>query len=152
LRRAGLASAGRIGILALLVLFAASCLPWTATASTGGGTVTFAEQPQSPPTYILPLANGATYNGINILLFAENMYLPLYWFGDRGKPSLNKSLSVAYPPIASDGNTVLTINLKHWVWSDGDPITARDVIFWLNLLSAVTDPAAPTVAGFRHIS
>jgi peptide/nickel transport system substrate-binding protein len=147
MRRVVHASAGSITVLALLGLFLASGLTWTASASARGGTITFAEQPQSPPTYILPLANGATYNGINILLFAENMYLPLYWFGDHGKPSLNKSLSVAHPPIASDGNTVLTINLKHWVWSNGQPITARDVIFWLNLLSAVTDPSAPTVAG-----
>ncbi|MGC1185534.1 MAG: ABC transporter substrate-binding protein [Candidatus Dormiibacterota bacterium] len=137
----------RVAIGVLTAVLAVGFLTWPGSASTQGRVVTFAEQPQSPPTYILPLANGATYNGINILLFTENMYLPLYWFGDAGKPVLNKKLSVAYPPIASDGNTLLTIKLKHWNWSNGQPITARDVIFWLNLLSAVTDPSAPAVAG-----
>jgi peptide/nickel transport system substrate-binding protein len=33
--------------------------------------------------------------------------------------------------------------MKHWRWFNGEPITARDVIFWMNLLSAVTDPSAP---------
>ncbi|HUY54253.1 MAG TPA: ABC transporter substrate-binding protein [Candidatus Nanopelagicaceae bacterium] len=58
---------------------------------------------------------------------------------------MNKSLSLANPPVFSDQNTVVTVTLKHWQWSNGQPITARDVIFWMNLLSAVTDPSAPTV-------
>jgi len=35
--------------------------------------------------------------------------------------------------------------MKHWLWSNGTPVTARDVIFWMNLLSSVTDPSAPTI-------
>ncbi len=149
-QRASLSPSLRLKWLAVgsvLALATVAVSTGTVTAAKRGGVVTFAEQPESPPTYILPLANGSTYNGINILLFSENMYLPLYWFGSDGKPALNKALSLAYPPTESDNDTVLTIDLKHWAWSDGDPITARDVIFWLNLLSAVSDPEAPTVAG-----
>ena len=30
----------------------------------------------------------------------------------------------------------MTINLKHYQWSDGKPVTSRDVVFWINLLRA----------------
>ncbi|HTW98693.1 MAG TPA: ABC transporter substrate-binding protein, partial [Acidimicrobiales bacterium] len=36
----------------------------------------------------------------------------------------------------SDGDRVVTVTLKHWLWSDGTPITSRDVTFWINLLKA----------------
>jgi peptide/nickel transport system substrate-binding protein len=115
------------------------------SAPHSGGTVTFAEGPGLTPNYILPLESGSYFGINNGAQFSQMMYLPLYWFGDKGEPVLNETLSVARPPVFSDNNTVATIDLKHWRWSDGAPITARDVIFWLNLLSAVTDPAAPTI-------
>jgi peptide/nickel transport system substrate-binding protein len=34
-----------------------------------------------------------------------------------------------------DGKTV-TITMKGWKWSDGEPVDARDVVFWLNMLEA----------------
>jgi peptide/nickel transport system substrate-binding protein len=73
------------------------------------------------------------------------MYLPLYAFGENGQPVLNTSLSVALPPTFSAGGSVISITLKHWRWSNGQPITARDVIFWINLLAAATDPNSPPV-------
>ncbi|MGB6770415.1 MAG: ABC transporter substrate-binding protein, partial [Candidatus Dormiibacterota bacterium] len=71
---------------------------------------------------------------------SEQLWPYLYWFGDTGKPLLNEALSIAHAPTFSDNNTVVTITLKHWHWSDGQPVTARDVVFWLNMISAVTDP------------
>ena len=59
------------------------------------------------------------------------LYRPLYWFGQGTQPTLNKSLSLAYPPTFS-GRTV-TIKLKHYMWSNGTPVTAQNVMFWLNM-------------------
>ena len=59
------------------------------------------------------------------------MYRPLYWFGQNGQPVVNNSLSLANPPTVS-GQT-LTITLKHYMWSNGTPVTAQDVMFWLNM-------------------
>jgi peptide/nickel transport system substrate-binding protein len=53
----------------------------------------------------------------------------MYWFGNNGEPVINKPLSLADPPVFSDNNTVATITMKHWEWSNGTPITARDVVF-----------------------
>jgi peptide/nickel transport system substrate-binding protein len=110
-----------------------------------GGTVTFAEPPGAPPNYIFPLTSGAYFDTNNLQEFSQNLYLPLYWFGDKGSPVVNPSLSVAKAPVFSNNNTVVTVTLKHWVWSNGQPITARDVIFWMNLLGAASDPNAPAV-------
>jgi peptide/nickel transport system substrate-binding protein len=59
------------------------------------------------------------------------MYRPLYWFGGNGLPTANNSLRLANPPVF-DGAKV-TITLKHHMWSNGTPVTARDVMFWLNM-------------------
>ncbi|MHB1638472.1 MAG: ABC transporter substrate-binding protein [Candidatus Dormibacteria bacterium] len=134
------------GVAGLACLFLAACASTTAAPqTTKGGTVTFAEGASAPPNYILPLESGAYFSGVNLAQFSQNMYLPLYWFGNKGEPVLNQSLSLAYPPVFSHNNSVATITLKNWQWSNGTPITARDVVFWVNLLSAATDPKAPTV-------
>lgn len=132
-------------ISALTVLLA-GCAGGAAT-STGysGRIVTFAEQPGQPPTYILPLESSAEESNANFAQFSNILYPSLYVFDATGKPAVDASLSVAKPPVFSDNNSVVTIQLKHWLWSNGQPITSRDVIFWMNLLSAVTDPNAPTV-------
>jgi peptide/nickel transport system substrate-binding protein len=131
--------------LVLVIVLTACGQTADARRTATGGIVTFAEQADTPPNYIFPLESGSYFEMANDSQFSSIMYVPLYWFGDQGKPVLNKSLSVARPPVFSVGNTVATITLKHWVWSNGQPITARDVIFWMNLLTAVTDPNAPAV-------
>lgn len=117
----------------------------TGRAPATGGTVTWAEQPGVTPNYISPLLADSYESNSNLYQFDNQLYLPLYWFGDNGKAVVNKGLSVAKVPAFSDNNTVVTITLKHWQWSNGDPITARDIIFWMNLVSAVTDPNAPAI-------
>ncbi|MHB1639329.1 MAG: ABC transporter substrate-binding protein [Candidatus Dormibacteria bacterium] len=129
---------------AVLVSACSSATPHPATKASGG-VVTYAELPQTPPNYILPLESGVYLDDNNAGQFSRIMYLPLYWFGNQGQPSLNRKLSIALPPVFSDHNTQVTVTLKHWMWSNGKPITARDVIFWMNLLSAVTDPNAPVL-------
>lgn len=113
--------------------------------SPSGGVVTFAELPSTVPNYISPLTPGSYFGNDNLYQFSNILYPPLYSFGTDGQPTLNRSLSIAEPAVFSDNNTVVTITLKHWVWSDGQPVTARDVTFWMNLLSAATDPKAPVV-------
>ena len=136
---------GGAGLLVVGALLLAACGASTATRPQSGGVVTFAEAPSAPPNYILPMESSTYFSVNNTNQFMQLMYLPLYWYGQKGEPVLNPSLSVARPPVFSDHNTVVNITLKHWRWSNGTPITARDVIFWMNLLSAVTDPKAPSV-------
>ena len=137
-----------VAILPLIALFAVAC----GSSSTGalrlsGGKATFAEPPNTTPNYIFPLTSGGFFSVTNLSTFQYLMYRPLYWFGTNGQVKLNTSLSLAEEPVySSDGKTV-TIKLKHWKWSDGTPITSRDVEFWMHLLRANTSSWAAYVPG-----
>jgi peptide/nickel transport system substrate-binding protein len=110
----------------------------TAKASSSSGVVTFAEQPGSAPTYIFPLYNGANSGNNNITYLQPLMWLPLYWFGhsNSSQASINYPLSMANPPVFSNDNKTVTITLKNYKWSDGTPVTSRDVLFWMHLMLA----------------
>jgi peptide/nickel transport system substrate-binding protein len=136
-----------IGVAVAAVLLVSACGGAASGVSHTGssGVVTVAEQPSEPPDYILPLEGGSYFSGNNLTYFSLLMRRPLYWFGEKHEPVVNYSLSIARPPVFSNRNRTVTINLKHWRWSTGQPITARDVVFWMNLLEAAVSPAAATV-------
>ena len=100
------------------------------------GTVTFALPQDITPNYIFPLATGANLTNANIYQFQYLMYRPLYWYGINGSPTVNYALSLANKPVFSNGDQQVTVTLKHDTWSDGQPVTTRDVEFWLNELIA----------------
>jgi peptide/nickel transport system substrate-binding protein len=135
-RRRGML-AGAMGAVAL-ALVAAACSSGSSRSSAGtpviGGTAVFAEPPSGTPNYIFPFAGSSYFNTFNGFDLQNLLYRPLYWFGLNGKPNVNSSLSLANLPVFS-GNEV-TISLKHYMWSDGTPVTASDVMFWLNMETA----------------
>ena len=101
-----------------------------------GATVTFAQQTGAQPDYIFPLQSGEWFTYANDQEFGWMMYRPLYWFDRSGNPAVNYRLSLADAPRFSDAGRTVTITLKPYLWSDGVPITTRDVEFWMNLLRA----------------
>jgi peptide/nickel transport system substrate-binding protein len=112
-----------------------------------GGTATFAENPASGAAdYIFPLVS-LSYDTPTNLQLQYLMYRPLYWFGQGRQPTANPGLSLADPPVYQDGNKVVIIHLKPYRWSDGKPLTSRDVLFWINLLRANTDSWAAYLPG-----
>jgi peptide/nickel transport system substrate-binding protein len=135
----------RLAAAAALALLAAGCASSTGTAPPGrtapggtpvsGGTAVLAEPPSATPDYIFPFTGSADFSDINIWDLQSLLYRPLYWFGQNGQPTVNASLSLAYPPTFN-GNEV-TITLKRYLWSTGTPVTATDVMFWLNMETAV---------------
>ncbi len=71
---------------------------------------------------------------VNAEDFQYLMYRPLYWFGNGASPTLNTSLSLADMPVYSGNN--VTITMKDWKWSNGETITAQDVVFWIHMMQA----------------
>ena len=100
-----------------------------------GGTATYALPPNTVPNYIFPFASSTYFSVVNSEYFQYLMYRPLYWFGNGASPTLNTNLSLADAPVY-DGNKV-TINMKGWKWSNGETITAQDVVFWIHMMQAV---------------
>jgi peptide/nickel transport system substrate-binding protein len=79
------------------------------------------------------------------------MWRPLYWIGtNSGAPLYNTSLSLAAMPVFSDNDSVVTINLNHYEWSDGTPVTARDLQFWINLVKAAVQENPLNWGGYVH--
>ncbi len=99
-----------------------------------GGTATWAELSGASPNWIFPFVDSA-HNSVNSVLQFENlMYRPLYWFGTGNQPTLNDSLSLASAPTYENNNTTAVINLKNYMWSNGEHVTAQDVEFWMNMM------------------
>jgi peptide/nickel transport system substrate-binding protein len=131
--RSGNRAAVLVAALALAVTGCAGGIGRTPPGVTPvtGGTAVLAQPPSTTPNYIFPFASSAYFSTINIWDLQSLLYRPLYWFGQNGQPTVNYSLSLAYPP-AFNGSKV-TITLKHYAWSDGTLVTAQDVMFWLNM-------------------
>jgi peptide/nickel transport system substrate-binding protein len=138
--RAVLAVACGAAVLVLAAACGGSNNGGGTSAATGGtpqtgGTATFALPPSTTPNYIFPFSSSQYFSVVNLADFQYLMYRPLYWFGNGADPTLNTSLSLANQPVYN-GQTV-TINLKHYVWSNGEQVTADDVVFWIHMMQAV---------------
>jgi peptide/nickel transport system substrate-binding protein len=99
---------------------------------------------------IYPLVTGPQYTPYNMQDFQYLMYRPLLW--DGGVPGdefgLVPSLSLSSAPVYTNGDTVVTITLKkNFYWSDGTPVTARDVTFFMNLCVADKNNYGPYSPG-----
>jgi len=132
-RKAGAGGA----VLVTLMLAAAGC-GTNSSATTGNtavndGLVTYALPANVTPNYIFPFSPGGFFTIVNTDTLQYLLYRPLYWWGDKGLPYLNAKLSLALPPVYK--GQLVTIKLKHgWKWSNGDPVTAKDIMFWLNMM------------------
>ncbi len=101
------------------------------------GTATFALPPGEPGNYILPFMPGYLGNNVDIFQFQNLLWQPLYWFGKGLDQGINYGLSVGKPPVFSNGGRTVTVTMNQdYKWSDGQPVTNRDVEFWMNIFSA----------------
>jgi peptide/nickel transport system substrate-binding protein len=148
----------RFGVLALVTglgIAACSSSPTSPSSSSSagttaqGGTVTMAYPPGTEPVDIFPMFPASDDTTQEIFWFVEQMWRPLFWFGNTaGGMTYNSALSLANPPVFSNDNKTVTITMKNWKWSDGQPITTRDVEFWMNLLIANKSQYANYVPGY----
>jgi peptide/nickel transport system substrate-binding protein len=106
--------------------------------SSGGSSATYAMLPGGYASYPFPFmagAYGANDSVSNVNDFQYQLYRPLYWFGSGTTPYLNAAESLAERP-SYHGHRV-TIRLKqNFKWSNGEPVDASDVMFWMNMMVA----------------
>ncbi len=129
------------GTAAALAIVAASCSSTGAPSRAAGGsagTATVAELAGDIPNWIFPFYSFAYDNSFTISGFQWLMYRPLYMFGGNSNNSvtINYPLSVADPPVYTNGGKTVTVTMKGWKWSDGEPVNADDVVFFLNMTEA----------------
>jgi peptide/nickel transport system substrate-binding protein len=105
-------------------------------ATSGSGVVSMAETASVAPNYLMPFVTGEN-NSIANTNLQFHLWPTLYTIGSPKHISeINPTLSIADPPVYSDGDTKVSITLKKYKWSDGAPLDARDLTFFLNLLKA----------------
>jgi peptide/nickel transport system substrate-binding protein len=143
----------RLALVAVVALAVTACGVGGSGSGGGtptkGGTATFALAPDTKANYIFPMAPIQYFSVANFDQFQVLMVRPLYWFGNNGTVALNDQLSLAAEPQYSDDGKTVTIRLKNYRWSNGQPVTSRDVEFWMNLLKAnKTSYAAYLSGGF----
>jgi peptide/nickel transport system substrate-binding protein len=113
----------------------------TVPAATGsakaGRTITVAEPPGATPTWIFPITPGANGSVYTSYSFQYQFWRPLYWLVNGVAPKELPADSLATTPKWSNGNKTVTFTMKsNFKWSDGKPVSAQDVIFFLDELAA----------------
>jgi peptide/nickel transport system substrate-binding protein len=138
---AAIGAAVAIGALSLVGVAGATASPKSSSAHAtkqNGGVVRWAEPPGATPNYIFPFDSSAVSSVNNISQLQYLLYRPLYMFGaaQSTSPGLDIGLSLAAAPAFSKGDTVATINMKSYKWSNGEAVNATDVAFFMNMLHA----------------
>ncbi|HET9719498.1 MAG TPA: ABC transporter substrate-binding protein [Solirubrobacteraceae bacterium] len=111
-------------------------LPTAGTPSTAGGTINLGQISGQTPTYIFPVTPGAFTNTQNGQLISD-LFLPVYNGPNGAKPEDNTQISLADPPVESNGGKTYTITVRPgFKWSDGKPVDANDIVFGFDLLNA----------------
>ncbi|MBO0693760.1 MAG: ABC transporter substrate-binding protein [Acidimicrobiaceae bacterium] len=133
-------SRGRIlyCVLAVLVLVLAACGNASSSHPSPGkstDTVNWAEPVSNTPSWIWPFMPAASESNLNLTV-QMMLFRPLYFFGGTGTATVDNALSLAQQPSYSDGGKTVTIRLKPYKWSNGEAVTAQDVIFFLNMMKA----------------
>jgi peptide/nickel transport system substrate-binding protein len=118
-------------------------VPAQASGTQHAGTITMAEPPNSAPTWILPIVTGAANSVYTVSMFDYSMWRPLYWFYHGVEPTETPAMSLANEPTWSNGNKTVTFTLKpNYKWSNGQPITSKDVLFWWYEMKAAIKASA----------
>jgi peptide/nickel transport system substrate-binding protein len=112
-------------------------VPPPASGTQRAGTVTWAESPGSAPTWILPIITSAAFTVYSTNQFSYELFRPLYWMSNGVQPTETPAMSLANAPKWSHGTKTVTVTLKtNYKWSDGQPVTSRDVLFFFDEIKA----------------
>jgi peptide/nickel transport system substrate-binding protein len=133
-----------VAVVVAAVLLAVGCSSSSSTTPSSGGTpvkggtVTWALPPSTTNNWIFPfyaITNASVYNGEQ---FQWLMYRPLYMFGNNTNTNvgINYPLSPANEPVYSNGGKTVTVTMKGWTWSNGEPVDANSVLFFLHMTMA----------------
>jgi peptide/nickel transport system substrate-binding protein len=143
-----IAATATLGGAVLAACGSSSSSNTTSPSSSNAGVITMAEGAQGTPDSILPFVEPAYNTLANKGSFQNFMWPTLYSYGTATNPiALNTALSLADPPVFSNHDTVVTITLKRWKWSNGQALTNADLVFFLDLLKYQKDEFADYVPG-----
>lgn len=124
-------------------------IPLPAKTHKAGGTVTFGMAAGATPTYIFPVTPGANSSVYTSAFFQNQMWLPMWQTPVSDKLDVNYVSSLAAKPVFTNNNKTVTINMKtNFKWSNGAPVDAQDVVFFIDLVKAAVKLSAANYGNF----
>lgn len=114
-----------------------------------GGTLTISDLSGSAPNYIFPVVPANKASVYSVDEFMTPMYLPLYIGPEGAEQKIDNSLSVGEEPEYSNGGKTVTFKLKEgFKWSNGEPVTAEDVVFDVELMKQAIKESPANLSEF----
>ena len=124
-------------------------IPAPSGTKVAGGTVAFGLPSGATPNWIFPITPGANSSVYTTFMFQYLMWRPLWWTPVSDKLDINYAVSLAPKPVFSNGDKTVTIKMKtNYKWSDGQPVTADDVIFDIDVMKAAVAINPANVGAF----
>ena len=123
-------------------------LPAVGGTPTGSGTITVGQLKGTTPVYIMPITPAADASVYTTYDFINLYNQPLYWGPKGAVPTYDTSLSLANLPTYSNGNKTVTITIKPWKWSNGQTVTAQDVLLYIDVLKAAVKASAANFSNY----
>jgi peptide/nickel transport system substrate-binding protein len=112
-------------------------IPAPSAKHVAGGTVSFGMPAGATPNYIFPITPAANSSVYTVNYFQNQFWRPVYWTPVGHALNINYPLSLAGAPTFSNANKTVTINLKtNYKWSNGAPVDAQDLVFFIDLVKA----------------
>lgn len=125
-------------------------LPAAGGTAKPGGTVTVGQIAGTVPNWIFPVIPAANTSVYNADLFEDLLFEPLEWGTVGTVPEINPKVSLlAGTPKYTNGGKTVTFSVKSGQkWSDGKPVDANDVIFFVDLLRASIKESAANFGNY----
>jgi peptide/nickel transport system substrate-binding protein len=123
-------------------------VPQAANGTQVSRVIRWAEQPGATPAWIFPITAAGFNSVYNLFTFSWEMWRPTFWTVKGVSAELNSAMSLANQPVYSNNNQTVTITLKNWKWSDGQPITANDLLFDIVMIKTAVKEAPSDWSGF----
>lgn len=120
----------------------ATAPPTSQQTPQSGGTVDYALPTQTNINWYMPIVNSG-YDSLYNFQLIDMLYKPLLWVNNQYKIDWNSS--VASKVTYNSAGTVYHVFLNpKWHWSDGTPVTTKDILFTWKVIQAASAPNAPS--------
>ena len=113
-----------------------------AASSSTGGVIEYALPSQTNLNWFLPISNAANDSEYNTQ-FVDQVFKPLLWINNDY--TINWKSSIASKITYNKTGTVYHVFLNpKWKWSNGQPVTSKDLMFTWKVIQAASAPNAPS--------
>ncbi len=124
-------------------------LPAAGAPAKSGGTITVGQISGQTPDYIFPITPAADSSVNTAYTFQYFMYPTLYYSPKGASPSIDPRYSLASLPTYSNGDKTVTIKMDQgYKWTNGAPVDANDVVFFIDLLKAAVKESAANYGNY----